>query len=185
MQRGLGGPDGRSIADILGKPQKDAIRADLEKLSKSELMQLFYAASAPDIKKMNGEFKGKNLPVGISFPIIKYIEVNVWGPPGDWVGKRFTICDKKECPGVNLFDVEMKQGKGSLKKARKMAASIRNSVFDDKTAMVLDYERYNDDMTRRIVDEIREINPNLYIGMAYVKFPPGTWHCFPFVLWRD
>ncbi|MBN2719138.1 MAG: hypothetical protein JXX14_25035 [Deltaproteobacteria bacterium] len=185
MQRGLGGPDGRSMDDILGISAAKATKADMEKLSKYDLMQLFYAAHAPDPKKMGGEFKGKNLPVGISFPIIKYVEVNIWGPPGDWSGKRFTVCDDNRCPGINLFDVVTGNGKTKAVAARKMVSSIQHSVFDERQSMVLDYEKDNTDVTRRIVDEIRQINANLYIGLAYVKFPPGTWHCFPFVLWRD
>jgi len=44
LQNGIGGWDGRTVEEILNKSAETATEEDIEKLSKSEVMQLFYAA---------------------------------------------------------------------------------------------------------------------------------------------
>jgi len=74
LQNGTGGWDGRSVEKILGVPPQQATVADIEKLSKSEVMQLFYAAPPPEFTSVNGEYKAKILQVGIMGPVAPSIQ---------------------------------------------------------------------------------------------------------------
>ena len=50
LQNGIGGWDGRTVEQILVVSPDKATVADIEKLSKSDVMQLFYAAP-PEVRK--------------------------------------------------------------------------------------------------------------------------------------
>jgi hypothetical protein len=65
IQAGKRSPDGRSMADIIGKDPNEATFDDIEKLSRADKMQLFYAAEAPAFESMKGEYQGKLLSGGV------------------------------------------------------------------------------------------------------------------------
>jgi hypothetical protein len=54
LQNGIGGYKGKSVGEILGVPPEKATLKDIQKLSKAQVMQLFYAAPAPDFESMSG-----------------------------------------------------------------------------------------------------------------------------------
>ena len=99
LQNGIGGRDGRSVEKILGMPPEKATLADIEKLSKSDVMQLFYAASPPEFSKVNGEYKAKILQLGVMGPIAPFYTKYLLGP-GDWKGKAFYPLRKEWRMGV-------------------------------------------------------------------------------------
>ncbi|MCK7495498.1 MAG: GMC family oxidoreductase [Comamonadaceae bacterium] len=101
FQKG-GGYKGQSMTEILGVPAEKAMPEDIEKLSKSQIMQLFYAATAPDSESMKGEYRAKTLPVGIQAFAADYFTHHFFGP-GHWEGKAFTPEGKDKGQGYNLF----------------------------------------------------------------------------------
>ena len=65
FQAGSKKPDGRTMAQILGLDPEDATYEDVERLSRREKMQLFYAAPPPDFNSLNGEYSAKLLSGGV------------------------------------------------------------------------------------------------------------------------
>ena len=73
LQNGIGGWDGRTVEQILVVSPDKATVADIEKLSKSDVMQLFYAAPPPPkFASVKGEYKAKILQLGIMGPIAPF-----------------------------------------------------------------------------------------------------------------
>ena len=72
LQKGIGGYDGRSIAEILKVDPAKATIEDIKKLDKSDVFQLFYASPPPSFKSMKGEYRAETLPVGIMSPFADF-----------------------------------------------------------------------------------------------------------------
>ena len=178
-----GGPyDGRSLADILGKPASDATVSDVERLSKSEIMQLFYAADAPVFSSIKGEYQAKTLAVGIMSPAANFFTHNFFGP-GHWEGKAFSSFAANKGWGYNLFSVKDGNKAKVLLRARRMDTWIKKSEIDDKESFHLVYKAYNGGLVRSMHDEIRQINEALYIGLGYMTAGGGSINPAPFVVY--
>jgi cholesterol oxidase len=144
LQKG-GDYDGRSIEQILGKPADQAIVKDILQLSKPEIMQLFYAAPAPDFSSLTGEYKAKTLAVGIMAPAADFFTHHFFGP-GHWEGKAFLPLAKNKGWGYNLFSVSDQNGRLHIARERKMDTFVGKSEIDGKDSFHLLYEAYNDGM---------------------------------------
>lgn len=182
LQNGLGGWDGRSIEDILGVPANKATVEDIERLSKSEVMQLFYAAPAPEFASMKGEYKAKLLSIGVMAFAASFYTHNFFGP-GHWEGKGFFPFEKDKAWGYNLFGVKDKNGKPAIIRTRKMNTCVAKSNIDDRDSFHLDYSPYNSGLVHSMHDEIRKINGTLYICMGYMAAGGGSINPAPFVLY--
>lgn len=47
------------------------------------------------------------------------------------------------------------------------------SRVDGKPCIIFDYAKSDNLLARGVLDEVREVSPGLYLGIAYLKFPPG------------
>ena len=184
LQNGLGGWDGRSMGDILGVPAEKATLKVVEKLSKSEAMQLFYAAPAPEFASMKGEYRAKLLTVGVMAFATKLFTNNLFGP-GQWEGKAFFPFEKDKGWGYNLFALNDKEKKPLIARTRKMNTYVDKSNIDDKDSFHLDYGPYNTGMVHSMQDEIRRVKATLYIGMGYMAAGGGSINPSPFVLYGE
>jgi hypothetical protein len=186
LQNGIGGWDGRSVEKILGVQPEKATVADIEKLSKSEMMQLFYAAPAPELARLRGEYKAKILQLGITGPIAPLYTKYILGP-GDWKGKAFYPSGKVEGWGYNLWEIQ-EDGKPKIIRCVRMKTFIGKSRLDDKNSFQLDYSPFNGGIDYFMKDEVRRINERLYICMgmvvptghrlnpsAFVLYDPTPW----------
>lgn len=186
LQNGSSGCDGRTVEQILGIPPGKATVADIEKLSKSEIMQLFHAAPPPEFTSVKGEYKAKILQLGIMGPIAPFYTKYLLGP-GDWKGKAFYPFEKDGGWGYNLWEIK---GNGQPKIIRtvKMKTFIGKSRLDDKESFQLDYSPFNGGIDYYMKDEARRINDKLYICMgmvvpvghrlnpaAFVMYDPTPW----------
>ncbi len=183
LQNGIGGWDGRSVDEILKVTAEKASLEDIEKLSKSEFVQLFYAAEAPVFTKVKGEYKSKLVPAGILYSINEYYAQNVMGP-GHWEAKCFFPYEKRKGRGYNLFTVT-DNGKSKEVRTLRMDTFIGKSRFDDKESFHLVYAAYNDDHNNSMRDEMRRINDKLYIGLGYLTLNLGTINPSPFVIYGE
>jgi hypothetical protein len=166
LQNGIGGWDGRTVEKILGVPQEKATVADIEKLSKSEVIQLFYAASPPEFTSVNGEYKAKILQLGIMGPIAPLYTKYILGP-GDWKGKAFYPFEKDGGWGYNLWEIK-ENGQSKIIRTVKMKTFIGKSRLDNKESLQLDYSPFNGGIDYYMKDEVRRINDRLYICMGMV-----------------
>jgi len=183
LQKG-GAYDGRSVEDILERHPSQAIPKDIERLSKSEVMQLFYAAPAPEFTSLKGEYKAKTLPLGIMAPAADFFTHNFFGP-GHWEGKAFFPFEKDRGWGYNLFYVKDDAGNPSIARERKMDTFVGPSELDGKKSLHLVYQPYNGGLIKSMHDEVRRINDTLYICMGYMAAGGGSINPAPFILYGE
>jgi hypothetical protein len=88
-----------------------------------------------------------------------------------WDGKTFSSHDALHGEGINRVQVPGVLGRQQL---FPFATRIEASAIDGRKAIVLDYDLdQNPGMIRRIHDEIREVEPGLYLGPAMWKGASG------------
>jgi len=184
LQNGIGGWDKRTVDQILGVPAEKATPADIEKLSKSEVMQLFYAAPAPAFGTMKGEYKAKTISVGVMAASADYFTHHFFGP-GHWEGKAFFPFEKDKGWGYNLFTVKNSDGTTRIARTRKMNNWVGTSTMDDRDSFHLDYSPYNGGLVKSMHDEVRKINDKLYICMGHMAAGGGAINPAPFILYGD
>jgi hypothetical protein len=173
--------DGRSVEKILGVSPAQATVTDIEKLSKSEVMQLFLAAPAPPFASVKGEFKAKVLPLGIMGPIAPLYSKYLLGP-GDWKGKAFYPFEKDKGWGYNLWEVK-ENGQPKIIRTAKMRTFIGKPLLDDKDSFQLDSSPFNGGIDYFMKDEARRINDRLYICMGMVITVGHKWNPAAFVMY--
>lgn len=183
MQNGPGGWDGRSLDDILGVPAEKASPEDVEKLSKSDVMQLFYAADTPEFTKMNGEYKARLVSVGILSFVNDYYAHHLMGP-GHWEAKAFSPFEKDKGWGYNLFTVG-KDADSGIVRTMKMDTSVGRSRFDEKDSFHLVYKAHNKGRNNSMRDEVRKINDRLFLGLGYVTWSLGKLNPSFFLLYGE
>lgn len=180
LQKG-GAYKGASVADILGVPVEKATAADIERLDKAAVFQLFYAAKAPAFTAMKGEYRAQTLSVGIMAAGADFFTHHFFGP-GHWEGKAFFPFEKEKGWGYNLFKIAGPDGKEALARTRKMNTFVGPSLIDGKPSFHLDYSPYNGGAVHSMRDEIRVINERLYIGMGHMALGGGSINPAPFLL---
>ena len=124
---------------------------ELLTLSQDELDTLFQAGSAETIP--TGEANGTAIVApGTKFSSEISSIVNIFA----WQGKTFdalhgTLTNRISAFGVNAIVAQVYKG---------------DSLFDGKQCIVLDYSKTSI-VAKHVRDEIREISPNLYLGLVY------------------
>jgi hypothetical protein len=173
-----GGPyRGQSVDEILGRPASTAAPEDILRMSKPEVMQLFYAAPAPDFGAMKGEYRARNIPVGIQGISVQIYSDHFFGP-GSWEGKAFLPGENGRGSGYNMFR------KGDrVFRTRKMDTFRGKSNIDGRQSFHIDYRPYNGGTVRSMRDELRKINDTLYIGMGYMALGGGSINPGPFIVY--
>ncbi len=183
LQTGLGGWDGGSMDEILGVPAEKALPEDVEKLSKSDAMQLFYAADTPAFAHMKGEYKAKLVSAGILSFVSDYYAHHLMGP-GHWESKAFFPFEKDKGWGYNLFTV-VKDTDSGIVRTMKMDTIVGRSRFDEKDSFHLVYKAHNKGRNHSMRDEIRKVNDSLYIGLGYVSWNLGKLNPSFFLLYGE
>jgi cholesterol oxidase len=183
LQKG-GGYKGQSMTEIIGMPAEKAGPGDIEKLSKSQIMQLFYAAPAPDSESMRGEYKAKTLPVGIQAFSADYFTHHVFGP-GHWEGKAFTPAGKDQGKGYNLFTISVKNRQDKVVRTRRLNTFVGTSPIDGNKSYILSYSLYNSGIIHSMQDEVRKVNDKLFICMGYMGLGGGSINPAPFILYGE
>lgn len=177
FQNGMGGWKGENSSQILGVAVEKASVEDLKKLSKSQLMQLFYSAKPPSFLEMNGEYKAETIPVGILSPAADFFTHHFFGP-GRWIGKAFSPIKENLGKGYNIF----KDRESNVYRTREMDTFVGPSKIDDNDSFHIVYKSYNSGMVHSMHDELRKINAHLIIGMGYMLAGGGSINPAPFVL---
>ncbi len=189
FQAGGKRPDGRSMAQILGKDPEKATVDDIEKLSRREKMQLFYAAEEPRFQEIEGEFAARILSGGILGAASAWFTHHIF-PTGritldtHWIGKGFHAQGVEEGRGYNIFSIGGVAGKKRDLRTREMETHMGATKvgWDGKKSFHLDYSAHNGGPVRSMRDEIRKVNDRLFIGAGYMGLGGGSWNPAPFVL---
>jgi hypothetical protein len=172
----------QTIEEIIGVPAKDARLSDIKYLDKSQLMQIFFAADAPPIEEMFGEYRGKVVRVGILALPFEYYSRYLFGP-GVWSGKAFYPNRRGDGEGYNLFTTRGKDGQTTVYRTRRVKTYITVSNIDkNKNSLHIDYKPFNSGLIGTVHGEIRKINNHIYLGMVYSSVAGGSLNPIPFVL---
>jgi hypothetical protein len=177
LQNGLGGYKGQPMDVILGCPAEAATVTDLARLSKAQLMQLFYAAPVPHGDDLDGEYEARLIPVGVLAGVNAVYTRKFFGP-GRWIGKAFTPLKNSSESGYNLFRL----GQGAVARTRPMRTYIGPSNIDRNQSFHLDYRPYNSGLVHGMHDEIRRINTELFLGMGCMALGGGSINPAPFAI---
>ena len=125
---------------------------DLHRQTGSELDQLFAAAPAGNLP--TGLGRGTALILTNTF-MSRFL--SGWARLGAWKGKQFANDGASLRNLISPFGI----------KAIKAAVYVGPSRIDDRPCVVLDYSQTSF-VARPIRDEIREVAPNLYLGMVFL-----------------
>jgi all-trans-retinol dehydrogenase (NAD+) len=181
LQKGIGGWKGQTVSQILDAPAPKVTVALVKQLSKARVMQLFYAAPAPDFARMKGEYRAETLNVGILAPAADAFTHRFFGP-GRWEGKAFFPFEPAKGWGYNIFSGSNRDGSVKTSRTRKMRTYMGPSPIDGRPSFHLDYAPFNGGVVHSMHDEIRMIHPGLFIGMGYMGIGGGSINPAPFVL---
>ena len=188
LQAGSRKADGRTMRQILGVDPETATYDDIEKLPRSEKMQLFHAARVPKFEDINGEYRARLLSGGVLGPASAWFTHHIFptGKPTfktEWVGKGFQSIGDHAGQGYNIF-VERTGTSTNARRLRQMSTTRTPTKIGkgDKPVFQVDYSRFNPDLIHSMRDEIRQVNANLYIGAGYMALGGGYRNPAPFVL---
>ncbi len=188
LQAGPRKPDGRSLSQIIGKDPSTATYDDIERLSRKEKMQAFYAAPAPAIDELNGEFEARLLSGGVLGKATALFTHHVF-PTGlitlktRWVGKAFRHERGDSGSGYNIFEMKTKNGLDILRIRRIRTFVGPTHIGRDRSpSFHIDYRPFNGGTIRSMNDELRRINGSLYIGAGYMGLGGGPSNPAPFAL---
>ena len=189
LQAGSKKPDGRTMAEILGVDPETATYDNVEKLSRKDKMQLFYAAHTPDVSEINGEYDARLLSGGIMGPSSALFTHHMFPtgrvtPNTRWIGKGFKADSNGTGQGYNIFSQTNSDNAVSTLRIRPMRTSLEPSKVgkDGKLSFTVDYSADNTGTIHSMRDEIRRINQNLFIGAGYMGLGGGSVNPAPFAL---
>jgi len=134
---------------------------DLAKLAPDELMELYRRAKTPRLADLDGKLDGRMLAA----PRAQEPHVRRWLFP--WQGKTFEHETAEHGHGVNrLF--------GERVSWFHFETSIGPSKAGDFESVHLDYGHdRNPPLVRDVLDEVREVAPGLWLGLAYLHLDDG------------
>lgn len=153
----------------------------LRRLSPAQLHTLFASLDAPAIAEMDGEYHAELLaqPYGV---VGQMGELFLNNPLQTWLCKSFRPVDAHYGRGYNTF----LQG-GRVVQRYPMLTTIAASRYDGKPAYTLIY-RYFHSLCGliNIVDEVRQVAPDLYLGMGTYGFTRAQRQiAWPFLLQKS
>lgn len=139
--------------------------SDLLAMSLKELMALFSRSTAPTVKQTNGEFAARLLTQPSKLAqIIGEVTVNNPLMPGRWLCKAFRPISGERGRGYNAF-----AHLGRTVQRYPMETLLAPSRYDGRPAYTLVYASFRSMCGAvNMVDEVRQVGPNLYLGI-------GTW----------
>jgi hypothetical protein len=143
---------------------------DLARLGPDELMAMYKTARTPRLEDLDGKLSGRMLAV----PRLQKPHVRAWLEKFSksrlfpWQGKTFEHETSGHGHGVNRV-------LGERVKMFRFHTSICPSHAGDFDAVHLDYglDR-NPPLVRDVKDEVREVAPGLWLGLAYLNTHDGV-----------
>ncbi len=142
---------------------------DLGRLSPEELMELYQKAKTPHLADLDGKLSGRLLtvPQAQEPRVRRWLEAFARSGLFPWQGKTFAHETPEHGHGVNrLF--------GERVSWFHFETSVGPSRAGDFDSVHLDYAHDgNPPLVRDVKDEVREVAPGLWLGLAYLVLDDG------------
>lgn len=168
------------IMNAVHTPTSALTESDLLAMSFKDLMGLFAKLPAPSVKTMDGEFAARLLaqPSAVA-RVVGNLTVNNPFMPGRWLCKAFKPVSAEHGQGYNSF-----AHLGRRVQRYPMHTLIAPSRYDGRPAYTLVYAAFRSLCGAiHMVDEVRQVAPNLYLGIGTWGFTDGQRQvALPFVL---
>ncbi len=142
---------------------------DLSVLGPDQLMDLYRKAKTPTLGDLDGKLVGRMLavPKAQEPHIARLLRDFAKSGLFPWAGKTFESTDAEHGQGINRLLHE----RFNWFRFDTSVARSRAGEFD---AVQLDYDRpSNPPLIRSIKDEVREVAPGLWLGLAYLDTKSG------------
>jgi len=142
---------------------------DLAAMGPDELMELYRTARTPTLEELDGKMTGRMLAVPrAQEPHVKaWLEKFAKSPLFPWQGKTFKHETANHGHGVNRLLGE----RVAWFRFHTFVGPSHAGSFD---AVHLDYGHdRNPPVVRKVKDEVREVGPGLYLGLAYLSLRDG------------
>lgn len=150
---------------------------DLAAMTVAQLDTLYRRSTVPtSMQALNGDPVGRMLSIRYldRGPIAGALRRFAGSDSFPWGGKSFHARAKSKGEGINRVNL------GGRHKLFPFTTSIEASAIDGQPTIVLDYDKpENPGFIRSIHDELREVEPGLFLGPAMWKTDNGP----AFVLW--
>lgn len=144
---------------------------DLAALSNEQLMDLYREAQVPNLGDLDGRLVGRMLTVpGLDNPAVART-LRGFAASGmfPWQGKTFEARGDGTGKGINRV-------LGDRKNWFRFDTFIGASRAGDFDSVHLNYDNpSNPAPIRAIKDEVREVAPGIWLGLAYLRLPGGTY----------
>ena len=140
---------------------------DLAAMQPDALAQLYQAAVTPPVPALDGDLVGRMLAVPVlprwMFGLLRRFAAWTFFP---WRGKSFRSRDVARGDGINRVFGDRKP-----RRWFRFETSLAPSRAGAFQAFQLDYDNPdNPGLIRAIKDEVREVGPGLYLGLAYLMW---------------
>ena len=142
---------------------------ELAEMGPDDLMELYRRARTPKLEDLDGKLVGRMLAVPrIQEPHVKkFLDRFARSGLFPWQGKTFTHETEGHGHGVNRL-------LGERVTWFRFHTSIGPSHAGDFDAVHLDYgQDGNPPLVRQVKDEVREVAPGLWLGLAYLRMRDG------------
>ena len=147
---------------------KDRITLDkLKQMRFAELDRLYRQLSPPDtLNVLNGRKKGALLAIAGLHRTPAGLLINAFGktPFFPWVGKSFSARSLIKGSGINRINLTLTRQEWFA-----FQSGFRSSIVDGRPCISLNYRlKSNHWLVRQLTDELREIEPGLYLGVTFL-----------------
>ena len=163
-------------------PTRQSTLDDLARRSSRALAKLYANGQVPsDWSSLDGPRVGRMLAVRGTFLLAR--KLRAWAGSADfvWGGKTFIDSGGTGSRGINRVDL----GRGGRHALFPFDTRVGASVVDGEPCVILDYDLpENPAFIRKIHDEVREIEPGLWLGPAMWKTDKAPVHVLWFALDR-
>src|SRR5262245_37852897 len=147
------------------EPAQDPV-ADLARLTYAELDAAYRAATVPaSLRAADGVLVGRMLAMrgADRGPVARWLRRLARSPTFVWQGKTLAAHADDRGEGVNRICAPGVLGRQRL---FPFASRFGASLFDGRPTIVIDYDRPDNPWwMRRVHDEIRELEPGLFLGL--------------------
>lgn len=147
------------LADPAGSVEHLRLLQALRETDRLGLRKLFHTLEPPQMDCLVGEYDAELLSQG--GPISRLVTGRAFGIHGDWFGKAFYAISDSKGVGYNCF----RSSDVVLRKLH-MDTAIRTSTMDSGRSLMIRYHAKNKGIIRWLYGEIRQITPNVMLGIG-------------------